>query len=110
MQQPASIVNISSMGGFQGSSKYAGLSTYSSMKGALSILTECLAIELSASSIHVNALCLGAVQTEMLTQAFPGYMAPTDASTMASFIAHFALVDSTLFNGKIIPVAISNPS
>lgn len=110
MQQPSSIVNISSMGGFQGSSKYPGLSSYSSMKGALSILTECLATELEKASIHVNALCLGAVQTEMLSQAFPGYSAPIDATTMASFIAHFALVDSSLFNGKIIPVAMSNPT
>ena len=110
MNKPSSIVNISSMGGYQGSSKYLGLSSYSSMKGALSILTECLATELAGYSIHVNALCLGAVKTEMLSQAFPGYEAPVDAPTMASYIARFALEDSALYNGQILPVAMSNPS
>ncbi|MFT6167201.1 MAG: short-subunit dehydrogenase [Vicingaceae bacterium] len=109
MKKAAHIVNITSMGGFQGSSKYAGLSAYSSSKGALSILTECLAEELKDSNISVNALALGAVQTEMLENAFPGYDAPVSALEMASYILDFASTGHRFYNGQILPVAIGNP-
>lgn len=103
------IVNISSMGGYQGSSKYRGLSYYSSSKAALACLTECLSVEFSDSEIKVNCLALGSVQTEMLEKAFPGYKAPVTAAEMAEFISDFALKGHRYFNGKILPVAISNP-
>jgi short-subunit dehydrogenase len=103
------IVNIASMGGFQGSSKYKGLSYYSASKAALACLTECLATEFSESGIKVNCLALGSVQTEMLAEAFPGYKAPVDATEMGEFIADFALKGHKFFNGKILPVAASNP-
>lgn len=103
------IVNISSMGGFQGSSKYKGLSYYSSSKAAIACLSECLAVEFSEAGISVNCLALGAVQTEMLSEAFPGYKAAVDARTMAEFISDFALRGQRFFNGKVIPVAVSNP-
>jgi short-subunit dehydrogenase len=103
------IVNISSMGGVQGSAKFAGLSTYSSSKAALCGLTECLAEELKDTNISVNCLALGAVQTEMLQKAFPGYKAPIKASDMAEFIFMFALHSHKYQNGKIIPVSISTP-
>jgi len=105
----AHIVNISSMGGFQGSSKFPGLSACSASKAALGTLTECLAVEFSGKGISVNALALGAVQTEMLAQAFPGYLAPVSASKMAEYIASFALSGHELFNGKQIPVAFTTP-
>jgi NAD(P)-dependent dehydrogenase (short-subunit alcohol dehydrogenase family) len=103
------IVNISSMGGFQGSSKYKGLSYYSASKAAIACLTECLANEFKDFGISVNCLALGAVQTEMLNEAFPGYKAPVDAKQMAEFISGFALTGNKYFNGKILPVAMSNP-
>ena len=103
------IVNISSMGGFQGSAKFAGLSAYSSSKSALSGLTECLAEELKDRNIAVNCLALGAVQTEMLGKAFPGYKAPLSAAKMAEFICEFALTGQLFFNGKIIPVSSTTP-
>ncbi len=105
----AHIVNISSMGGFQGSSKFPGLSAYSVSKGALSILTECLAVELSDKNIKANALCLGAVQTEMLEEAFPGIEAPLSASDIGSYVAHFAIEASSFYNGRILPVALEDP-
>ena len=105
----AHIVNITSMGGFQGSSKFPGLSAYSASKAALGTLTECLAVEFSGKGISVNALALGAVQTEMLSQAFPGYEAPINAHKMAEFIANFALNGHQYFNGKQIPVAFTTP-
>jgi NAD(P)-dependent dehydrogenase (short-subunit alcohol dehydrogenase family) len=97
------------MGGFQGSSKFPGLSAYSASKGALGTLTECLAVEFSGKGISVNALALGAVQTEMLSQAFPGYEAPISANKMADFITNFALNGHQFFNGKQIPVAFTTP-
>ncbi|MEO6304862.1 MAG: SDR family oxidoreductase [Bacteroidia bacterium] len=103
------IVNISSMGGFQGSSKFPGLSAYSSSKSALSGLTECLAEELKPKNISVNCLAIGAVQTEMLAKAFPGYKAPLKANEMAKFICNFALTGHSYFNGKIIPVSSTTP-
>jgi len=103
------IVNISSMGGFQGSAKYPGLSYYSASKAALGNLTECLAEELIEEGISVNALALGAVQTEMLGEAFPGYKAPLGPDQMADFLSWFILEGSRFFNGKVLPVALSTP-
>jgi NAD(P)-dependent dehydrogenase (short-subunit alcohol dehydrogenase family) len=103
------IVNISSMGGFQGSLKFAGLAAYSTAKAALCSFTEMFAEEYKESSIHMNCLCLGAVQTEMLAHAFPGYQAPTTPEEMANYIANFAEHSGQLLNGKIIPVSASNP-
>ena len=103
------IVNIGSMGGFQGSSKYPGLSYYSASKAALANLTECLAVEYKDTGIFINCLALGSVQTEMLTEAFPGYKAPIKPEEMAEFIGNFALNGHKFMNGKIIPVALSNP-
>lgn len=105
----AHIVNISSVGGVQGSVKFSGLSTYSSSKGAISILTECLAEEFKESSLRFNALALGAVQTEMLQEAFPDYQANTTAAEMANYIYRFATQDGKLFNGKILTVSSSTP-
>lgn len=109
MKKGSHIVNITSMGGFQGSSKYRGLSYYSASKAALSCLSECLAEEFRDIGIIVNSLALGSVQTEMLEEAFPGYKAPVNAREMAELIAEFAIKGSKYFNGKVIPVAISNP-
>ncbi len=103
------IINISSMGGFQGSSKFPGLSLYAASKGALAVLTECLAEELKDKKINVNCLALGAVQTEMLAEAFPGYEAPLKPIEMAEFIKNFALTGHTVYNGKILPVSLSTP-
>jgi 3-oxoacyl-[acyl-carrier protein] reductase len=109
MSDRSHIINISSMGGFQGSTKYNGLSYYSASKAALACLSECLAKEFMESGISVNCLALGSVQTEMLNEAFPGYKAPVDASEMAEFISDFAFKGNKYMNGKIIPVAINNP-
>ena len=105
----AHILNIGSMGGFQGSSKFPGLSAYSAAKGALACLTECLAEELKGQKIAVNCLALGAVQTEMLAEAFPGYQAPLSSAEMAKFMVYFSTEGHRFFNGKILPVAVSTP-
>ena len=105
----AHIVNISSMGGFQGSVKFAGLSTYSTSKAALCSFTELFSEEYKETQLAMNCLCLGAVQTEMLEEAFPGYEAPTTPDQMAAFIVDFSLNGNRFFKGKIVPVSLSNP-
>lgn len=103
------VLNIGSMGGYQGSSKYPGLSYYSASKAALASITECLSEEYKESNISFNCLALGAVQTEMLNEAFPGLKAPVSAKEMGEYIADFALTGPRLYNGKILPVTVSNP-
>ena len=105
----AHIVNIGSMGGFQGSQKFPGLSWYSSSKAALANLTECLSLELGKYNIALNCLALGSVETPMLSIAFPDYKPQVKADSIAKFISDFALKGHEFFNGKIIPVALSNP-
>ena len=109
MNSDSHIVNISSMGGINGTSKFPGLAAYSSSKGAVSILTELLAEEFKGSGPSVNALALGAVQTEMLSEAFPGLDVPMDAKTMAAYIAQFALTGHQFYNGKVLPVSNTTP-
>lgn len=105
----AHVVNISSMGGFQGSVKFPGLSAYSASKAALANLTECLAEEWKEENIATNCLALGAVATEMLEEAFPGYEAPLTSAEMATFLADFAIGGHRFFNGKVLPVSVSTP-
>lgn len=103
------VVNIGSMGGYQGSVKFPGLSAYSASKGALAVFTECLAEEWKTQNIRVNCLALGSVNTEMLAEAFPGYTAPLNPDEMADFIARFTLEGHRFFNGKIVPVSVTVP-
>ena len=103
------VLNISSMGGVQGSVKFPGLSVYSASKAALAVLTESIALELKDKGIKSNCLALGATQTEMLAAAFPGYEAPVSANEMGQYVANFATSGHKYFNGKILPVALSTP-
>ncbi|MFM1808422.1 MAG: hypothetical protein RLZZ242_1147 [Bacteroidota bacterium] len=105
----AHVVGISSMGGIQGSAKFAGLSAYSSSKGALITLFELLAEEYQNRGVSFNSLALGAVQTEMLEAAFPGLKAPLNAAQMGSYVAQFVLEGHRYFNGKVLPVSSSTP-
>lgn len=106
---PSHVVNISSMGGVQGSVKFSGMAYYSACKSALATLTECLAEEFKEASVFFNCLAFGAVQTEMLSEAFPGYKAPLTVKEAAHFIVDFAIEGYKFFNGKILPVSVSTP-
>ena len=108
-ETPTHIVNISSMGGIEGTVKFSGLSAYSSSKAALANLTECLAEEFKGRNISINCLCIGAVQTEMFAQAFPGEKANMQPAQMANYIRDFALNGAVYFNGKVLPVSNSTP-
>ncbi|MBA4746752.1 MAG: SDR family oxidoreductase [Muricauda sp.] len=109
MGKEGHVVTVSSMGGVQGSMKFPGLSAYSSSKGAVITLTELLAEEYKETGPSFNVLALGAVQTEMLEEAFPGYKAPVTALEMATYIKDFALTGQKLYNGKLLQVSNSTP-
>tara|TARA_R110001583_G_scaffold14943_1_gene61985 strand:+ start:1387 stop:2067 length:681 start_codon:yes stop_codon:yes gene_type:complete len=109
MSEKGHVVTISSMGGVQGSMKFPGLSAYSSSKGAVITLTELWAEEFKETGPSFNVLALGAVQTEMLEEAFPGYQAPITAFEMANYIKDFALKGHQMFNGKLLQVSNSTP-
>lgn len=109
LQKGSHVVTISSMGGIQGSMKFPALAAYSSSKGAVITLSELLAEEFKEQGIAFNVLALGAVNTEMLQEAFPGYEAPISATEMADYIFNFALTGNKYHNGKIIQVSSSTP-
>ncbi len=109
MQKGSHVVTISSMGGIQGSMKFPGLAAYSSSKGAVITLSELLAEEYKESGIAFNVLALGAVNTEMLQEAFPGYKAPLSAKEMANYIFDFSLNGNKYYNGKVLQVSSSTP-
>lgn len=109
MEKGSHVVTISSMGGIQGSMKFAGLSAYSSSKGAVITLSELLAEEYKEQGISFNVLALGAVNTEMLQEAFPGYEASLSAKEMADYIFNFALTGNKYYNGKVLQVSSTTP-
>ncbi|WP_299672930.1 SDR family oxidoreductase [uncultured Polaribacter sp.] len=109
LQKGSHVVTISSMGGIQGSMKFPGLAAYSSAKGAVITLSELLAEEYKEQQIAFNVLALGAVQTEMLEEAFPGYQAPLSAKEMADYMYHFAMTGNKFYNGKTLEVSSSTP-
>ncbi len=109
LQKGSHVVTISSMGGIQGSMKFAGLAAYSSSKGAVITLSELLAEEYKEKGISFNVLALGSVNTEMLQEAFPGYEAPLSALEMANYIHDFALTGNKYYNGKVLQVSSTTP-
>ena len=109
LQKGSHVVTISSMGGIQGSMKFPGLAAYSSAKGAVITLSELLAEEYKEQQIAFNVLALGAVQTEMLAEAFPDYKAPLSAEEMANYIFDFSTTGHQFYNGKVLEVSSSTP-
>lgn len=109
MAQNSHVVTMSSMGGVQGSVKFPGLAAYSSSKAAVITLTELLAEEYKDSGISFNVLALGAVQTEMLEEAFPGYQAPITPEDIADYIVDFSLKGQKFYNGKLLQISNSTP-
>ena len=109
MAKNSHVIAISSMGGVQGSMKFPGLAAYSSSKAAVITLTELLAEEYKDSGIAFNVLALGAVQTEMLEEAFPGYKATLTPAEMADYIVDFSLKGQRFYNGKLLQVSNSTP-
>ena len=109
LNKTAHVLFISSMGGVQGSKKFPGLSAYSTSKATLITMTECLVEEFKMTDIKFNCLALGAVQTEMLSRAFPGYEAPLSASQMGAYVIDFYINARKYFNGQVIPISLTTP-
>ncbi len=109
LQKGSHVVTVSSMGGIQGSMKFPGLAAYSSAKGAVITLSELLAEEYKEQQIAFNVLALGAVQTEMLQEAFPDFKAPLSAAEMANYIYDFSLTGNKFYNGKVLQVSSTTP-
>lgn len=110
LKKGSHIVNMSSMSGYQGSLKFGGLSAYGAAKAAVIGLSEVLSAEFSEDEISVNCLAIGAVQTEMLEEAFPGFEAPVSPQQMGDYLANFVLTGHQFYNGKVLPVALNDPS
>src|SRR5690606_3586603 len=109
MDATSHIVNITTMGSVQGSVKFPGLSAYSSTKTGIVTLTELLAQEFTDEQPRINAVALGAVQTEMLAEAFPDYLAPVSAEAMAQYLYDFGLEGHRFQNGKVIQLSTTTP-
>lgn len=109
LKKGSHVVTMSSMGGIQGSLKFGGLAAYSSAKGAVITLSELLAEEYKDQQIAFNVLAIGAVQTEMLAEAFPDYKAPLSAKEMANYIYDFSLTGNKFYNGKVLQVSSTTP-
>ena len=109
LKKGSHVVTISSMGGIQGSLKFPGLAAYSSAKGAVITLSELLAEEYKSAEIAFNVLAIGAVQTEMLAEAFPDYQASLNANEMADYIYNFATTANKFYNGKVLQVSNTTP-
>ena len=109
MDSDSHIVNITTMGAVQGSVKFPGLAAYSSSKAGIVTLTELLAQEFNENQPKINAVALGAVQTEMLAEAFPDYLAPVSAEAMAKYLYDFGLMGHRFQNGKVIQLSTTTP-
>lgn len=66
-QGGGSIINIASVLGLNGARNRAA---YASSKGAVVLLTKCMAIDHGHENIRVNAICPGFVETELTQQVF----------------------------------------
>ncbi|MFC2020590.1 SDR family NAD(P)-dependent oxidoreductase [Chloroflexota bacterium] len=88
-QRSGKIVNMSSIGGRRGA---AGRTPYRPTKAAIINFTECLAAEVKEYGIDVNAICPGAVATDMLYEITGGevpanVMRPEEIAAVAVFLA-----------------------
>lgn len=105
----AHILNIGSMGGIQGASKFPGLFNYGASKAVLASLTESLSAEFGGEGLYFNYLGLGAVNTEMLNEAFPGYVSEVNPEKMAVWIGDVLLHSAGILGGRLIQVTKSDP-
>ena len=88
-QRSGKIINIASVVGRKGD---AGRAPYRASKAALINFTETLAAEAKEFGIDVNAICPGAVQTDMSVEIYAGQvpsyvMPPEDIAALAKFLA-----------------------
>lgn len=88
-QRFGKIINLASIGGRIGA---AGRAPYRASKAAIINFTECIAAEVKEFNIDVNAICPGAVETDMMSEItggkIPKHAMPTeDIAAVAVFLA-----------------------
>ena len=81
-----SIVNLASAAGLVPRANY---SAYGASKGGLVMLTRCLALDLAADGIRVNAICPGAILTPMVEATLAAQ--PDPANAERAFLARYAM-------------------
>ena len=99
------IVNLSSLGGIRGTTKFPGLCAYTTSKHAVVGLTESLAVEGKRLGIRVNCVAPGAVATRMLQEAAPFLKTSTRPEDIAEIIGYLCdPVRARSLNGAVIEV------
>ena len=89
-QHYGKIINIASIGGRKGA---AGRIPYRPTKAAIINFTECLAAEVKEHNIDVNAICPGAVDTDMLREISGGRRGDADSPEQIAAVAVFLACD-----------------
>ena len=80
------IVNVSSDSGLVGNNEAA---VYCASKGAVTLMTKAMAVELATRGIRVNAVCPGDVETPMLEKAYRDYGDGDRDNYYGSLLAHY---------------------
>jgi NAD(P)-dependent dehydrogenase (short-subunit alcohol dehydrogenase family) len=99
------IVNVGSLGGLRGTTKFPGFSAYTVSKFAVVGLTECLAVEGRELRVRVNCVAPGAVDTRMLREAAPflrTQTTPDDVARTIRFLADDA--QSGAITGAVVEI------
>jgi NAD(P)-dependent dehydrogenase (short-subunit alcohol dehydrogenase family) len=96
------IVNVASISGVRGSSKFPGFTAYAAAKAAVIVFSEALAAELADHKIRVNAISPGAVDTKMLRDVAPGVEPGMSAEEVAQSIVQ--LIQARAINGSNLEI------
>lgn len=99
------IVNVSSLSGVQGVSKFPGVSAYAASKAAIIGLSESLAQEGAAYHIQVNCIAPGTMNTQSMRDKFPDLSISMQPMDIAKQILPLIDVSSCgLVTGKVLEV------
>jgi NAD(P)-dependent dehydrogenase (short-subunit alcohol dehydrogenase family) len=98
------IVNIASISGIPGPTKFPGFVSYCASKGAVISMTEALAVEVGPHGVRVNCISPGSVDTPMWAEASGGAAAAMTPDEIAETIVFLASDRSRPMNGQNLHV------